>query len=602
MRRRTGDSAAKNWARYVESANLGAKRSPTESQARGEPERSSPLVRWRTAAARAVGAVREWGTARSPDPSVSAESFLGWRDLRLVPVAAAVWGGAAWAVIGPAAGLTLLSVAGWAGGVLAGALLAGVLLRVSPLKLAVLVAALAWAGGFGAGAARLAHDTAGPAGLLLAEGGDAQVVLELLGEPRRQQSGGPYSSAPRYIAEARLVAGTHDGLRFTGSARVVVAAVALDGLRRGDLIEAPARFEGGRSDGTGFLSLRGAPKRTGSSPQSHLTAGLREALRTQVSSLPPDAAGLLPALAVGDRSALDPQLEADLRAAGLSHLTAVSGANFALVLGTVALVLRAARLPRWAVGVTCGLTLLAFVAVVGPEASVLRAGAMGSVGLVALFAGRSGTACAALCSAVVGILLIDPALALSYGFILSVLATLGITLLGRPLAAALAPRLGQWLAMVISVPLSAQLVCGPVVVLLDPVFQSWALPANILAAPLVPPITIAATLSLAVGMLCPPVAWLSAMAAGPPAVVLAGLAHGAAALPGSRLPWLEGIAGAIAMAVVSAVSAALVLLSTPGAALRALRRAFRPRRSPRRRESTRGAPGKDRPPRPSGKQ
>jgi competence protein ComEC len=227
---------------------------------------------------------------------------------------------------------------------------------------------------------------------------------------------------------------------------------------------------------------------------------------------------------------------------------------------------------------------------------------MGAVGLVALFAGRAGTACAALCSAVVGILLADPALALSYGFILSVLATLGITLLGRPLAAALAPRLGHWLALVISVPLSAQLVCGPVVVLLDPVFQCWTLPANILAAPLVPPITIAATLSLAVGTICPPVAWLSALAAGPPAVVLAGLAHSAAALPGSRLPWPEGVLGAVAMAAISALSAAVVLLSTPGAAHRALRRASRSRGSPSGREGARGAPRQDRPLRQTGKQ
>jgi competence protein ComEC len=428
--------------------------------------------------------------------------------------------------------------------------------------MSLLVAVIAWTGGFGAGTARLAHDTAGPVGRLLAEGGDANVQLELLTEPRRQQSGGPYSSAPRYIADARLVSGTHQGLRFTGTARVVVVAAGMDGFRRGDLVEASARFEGGRSDGSGFLSLRGTPKRSGSVPDSEITAGLRDALRMYSSGLPPDAAGLLPALAVGDRSVLDPQLEADLRAAGLSHLTAVSGANFALVLGAVGLILRAARLPRWAVGVACGMTLVAFVAVVGPEASVLRAGAMGAVGLVALFAGRAGTACAALCAAIAIILLIDPALALSFGFALSVLATLGITLFARPLAAALAPRLGPWLAVVISVPLSAQLACGPVVVLLDPAFQTWALPANILAAPLVPPITIAATLSLAVGTLCPPLAWLSALAAGPPAVVLGGLAHGMAALPGSRLPWPEGAAGAAAMAAVSAVAVGVLLTRT----------------------------------------
>ena len=235
--------------------------------------------------------------------------------------------------------------------------------------------------------------------------------------------------------------------------------------------------------------------------------------------------------------------------------------------------LRAARLPRWAVGAGCVVALCGFVAVVGPEASVLRAGAMGAVGLLALVSGRRGTACAALSAAVAVVLLMDPALALSYGFVLSVLATLGITLLGPWLAAALSAYLPAWIAMVVAVPLSAQLACGPVVVLLDPSFQAWALLANILASPLVAPITIAATLSLALGTLCPPVAWLSVLAAGPPASVLAGLAHAMAALPGARLPWPEGPAGAAAMGAVSAVNLALVLMAGRPDAGSAARRA-----------------------------
>jgi competence protein ComEC len=395
----------------------------------------------------------------------------------------------------------------------------------------------------------------------LAEGGDANVVLELLSEPRHQQSPGLYSTTPRYLADARLLGATRGGLRFTSSARLVIVGEALEGLGRGDQIKAPARFKGGRVDGTGFATLRGTPERVESSTSSGFVSAAREALRKNAAVLPPDAAGLVPALAAGDRSRLNPELEQDLRSAGLSHLTAVSGANFAIVLGTVGLVLRAVRLRRWAVGASCGVALCAFVAVVGPEASVLRAGAMGAIALVALASGRRGTACAALSAAVTVILLVDPALALSYGFVLSVLATLGITLLGPRLAAALSAHAPAWIAIVVSVPLSAQLACGPVVVLLDPSFQGWALLANILASPLVPPITIAGTLSLALGTLCPPVAWLSVVAAGPPASVLAGLAHGMAALPGARLPWAEGPAGAAAMGAVSAVNLALVLLA-----------------------------------------
>jgi predicted membrane metal-binding protein len=41
--------------------------------------------------------------------------------------------------------------------------------------------------------------------------------------------------------------------------------------------------------------------------------------------LPEPGAGLLPGLAVGDTRAVSPELNADMRTSGLSHLTAVSG-------------------------------------------------------------------------------------------------------------------------------------------------------------------------------------------------------------------------------------------------------------------------------------
>ncbi|WP_138442708.1 ComEC/Rec2 family competence protein [Sinomonas susongensis] len=94
--------------------------------------------------------------------------------------------------------------------------------------------------------------------------------------------------------------------------------------------------------------------------------------------------------------------------------------------------------------------------------------------------------------------------------------------------------------------------------LLEPSFQTWSLAANLVVAPLVPPITVAATLALAVGPLCPPLGWAATATAGIPAEVLATAAQGFAALPGARLPWADGPAGVIAMALVSVASAALV--------------------------------------------
>ncbi|HKU12640.1 MAG TPA: ComEC/Rec2 family competence protein [Sinomonas sp.] len=413
--------------------------------------------------------------------------------------------------------------------------------------------------GFLASAARLSADTAGPAGKLLSNGGAAMASLEILSEPRRQAVTARFANEPRYITDARLRAATWEGQRFTASARVILAGGDhLRGVAAGTRIEIPVQVAAS-GPGTAFVTARGSPRAVDPpGGGAEWRAAVREMLRTNAEWLPANAAGLVPALAVGDRSRLDPELEGSLRVAGLTHLTAVSGANFAILLGTVVLGLRALRVPRKVVHAVCGAVLVCFVWIVGPEPSVLRAGAMGVVSLVALASGRTGAGAAALSAAVIAVVLTDPALSVSFGFALSVLATLGITLLARPLATRLSARLPPWLAAALSVPLSAQLLCGPVLVLLEPSFQTWSLAANLVVAPLVPPITVAATLALAAGPLCPPLAWAATAIAGLPAELLAGVAQAFAGLPGARLPWPEGPVGAVAMALGSAATTALV--------------------------------------------
>ncbi|WP_197061867.1 ComEC/Rec2 family competence protein [Sinomonas humi] len=413
--------------------------------------------------------------------------------------------------------------------------------------------------GFIAGAARLSADTAGPAGTLISEGGAAMASLEILSEPRRQAVTARFATGPRYMTDARLLAAVRDGQRFSASARVILAGGEyLRGLAAGTRVEVAVRVSP-RGPGTAFVTAQGSPREIAPpAAAAGWRASAREGLRTHSAWLPANAAGLVPALAVGDRSRLDPQLEGAMSVAGLTHLTAVSGANFAIVVGTVVLFLRALRLPRKVVHGVSGVVLVCFVGIVGPEPSVLRAGAMGVVSLMALASGRTGAGSAALSAAIIAVVLADPALALSFGFALSVLATLGITLIARPLATRLSARLPAWLAAAVAVPLSAQLLCGPVVVLLEPSFQTWSLAANLAVAPLVPPITVGATLALAAGPLCAPIALVATAFAGLPAELLAGAAHAFAGLPGARLPWAGGPVGSVGMALVSLATAALV--------------------------------------------
>jgi len=175
--------------------------------------------------------------------------------------------------------------------------------------------------------------------------------------------------------------------------------------------------------------------------------------------------------------------------------------------------------------------------------SVLRSALMGSIALTSLAGGRSGRGLSFLCLAVIGLLLFDPGLGTSFGFLLSVLATLGIIVLGRrivDLTPAVVPR---WVAAAFAVPLSAQLLCGPVTVLLQPQFSTYALAANVMASPLVAPVTLLGTAAVPLVSHVPWAATALIAVAGTFSSGVAGTARFMAGLPGASLAWPEGVFG-----------------------------------------------------------
>ena len=288
---------------------------------------------------------------------------------------------------------------------------------------------------------------------------------------------------------------------------------------------------------------------------------VREAFREAAAGLPRDASGLLPGMVTGDTEALDEDLEAAMQIVGMSHLTAVSGANCSLVLGALLLLARSLRLPRMPAAALALAGLGLFVLLVGPDASVLRAALMGSIALASLTGGRTGRGLSFLCLAVIGLLLFDPGLGTGFGFLLSVLATLGIIVVGQKLvdlAPAFVPRC---VAAALAVPLSAQLLCGPVIVLLQPQFSTYSMLANVLAAPLVAPVTLLGTAAVPLTILAPWAATALIAVAGTFCGGVAGTARFMAGLPGASLPWPEGSFGLGTMAALSGLTLGIVLLA-----------------------------------------
>jgi competence protein ComEC len=298
---------------------------------------------------------------------------------------------------------------------------------------------------------------------------------------------------------------------------------------------------------------------------SALRAGLVEASE----QLPGDGARLLPGLAVGDTSRVDESLDAAMKAASLTHLTAVSGANCVLVTGAAFALCALLGLSRaWRVVVSLA-ALLGFVVLVTPEPSVLRAAVMGGIVLLALALGRAARGMPALCLAVVLLLAADPWLARSYGFALSALATAGLLLLAGPLAGVLGRWMPARLALVLAVPAAAQLACQPVLLLLSPTLPLWGVPANLLAGPAAPIATVVGLVACLVAPLSPPLAQGFAAIAWLPASWVAAVARLASELPGARLPWPGDTVGLLALVALSVVGL-LAVLGPAGSRLRRL--------------------------------
>ncbi|MFF1563464.1 ComEC/Rec2 family competence protein [Streptomyces sp. NPDC058293] len=328
---------------------------------------------------------------------------------------------------------------------------------------------------------------------------------------------------------------------------------------------APASAGGGRVAALLRIGRDESPRVVGAPSTAQRFAGkLRGGLREATEGLPGDARALLPGLVVGDTSRVPPELHEAFEATDLVHLMAVSGANFtillALLIGPPGTAHRSERrglaprlgIPLRATAVLGGALTLGFVIVCRPEPSVLRAAACGSVALLAIGTGRRRSLIPALATVVLLLVLYDPWLARSYGFLLSVLATGALLTLAPRWSAALRrrrcpPRLAEALAAAGA----AQAVCAPVVAVIASRVSLVAVPCNLLAEFAVAPATVLGFAALAAAPLAMPVAKAFAWCASWPAGWIADIARAGAALPGGGVDWPGGPSGGLLLAVVT---------------------------------------------------
>jgi competence protein ComEC len=224
----------------------------------------------------------------------------------------------------------------------------------------------------------------------------------------------------------------------------------------------------------------------GGSPLHRTANALRERVLAGGRHLPATERALMAGFLLGDTRALPHDVAEQFRASGLTHLLAVSGANVAFVLGlTRPLVRRLSLRAQLVAGVG---VLVLFGTMTRWEPSVLRACTMAACSMIGLYLGRPTAGLRVLALAVVALLLADPFLLHSIGFLLSCGASAGIAVLGGPITTRL--RGPSWLREPLAVTLAAQVGVAPILI---PVFGSVplaALPANVVAGPLAGPMTV----------------------------------------------------------------------------------------------------------------
>ena len=327
---------------------------------------------------------------------------------------------------------------------------------------------------------------------------------------------------------------------------------------------------------------------------------LKEQLRTRaLDTLGTESAALVLGTAYGDDSLMSSTAREEYKLSGLSHITAVSGANIAIVfLGAYRLVLAirpyrfasayllfrswmqrlrgrgAARSRRSAyprrpahsqqptppnahalpplvhrlstlaiphrVMVLCGVAaVLAYAMLLDSEGSVIRSLAMGLLGAYAMLRGSGRQSLAALQTTVLICLLAAPHLAVDMGFALSVTATSALILLGPPLIRLLMRVMPVFCAEMLAAPIVASLWCTPLILAMSGKVPLYSVPANLIAAPLAPLSMLAGLAALGFMLLgLPTVAELCLRAGGLATQGIEWAAHTAAHAPGN--PWEPG--------------------------------------------------------------
>ena len=384
-------------------------------------------------------------------------------------------------------------------------------------------------------------------------GSEVQVTAQLITDPNRTSpkvSGRNYvESSWSFLASAIELESSAGKYRLKIPIRVMSPAKNLNGLLPGQTISGRAVLVKSKEARVAALVLfHGEVKiETTASRWARSLGALRVGLRD--ASGDGDSGALIPGMVLGDTSKQTAEFKLAMKRSGLTHLVAVSGANFAIVSGFVLWLMQFIfRNRKYRIGATA-LSLIFFIALVRPSPSVLRAAAMAAVVLFAMSHRRAADSLPALGFAMAAVVIADPWQARDAGFALSVLATGGLLLAAPKIIALLQRFLPKKFAEALAPPIAATIFCAPVLVALSGFLSPMSVIANLLAAPAVAPITVLGFIAALIHPFLPGISGVLILLIRIPAAFIGFVAKWSASF--SVLELGKGASGFLAIAVIA---------------------------------------------------
>ena len=354
----------------------------------------------------------------------------------------------------------------------------------------------------------------------------ATITAEVVTDPSKTSTGS-YS----FIARAVLVNNSSIHYKLRVPIRVMTSKQSVTTLLPGQRFSAQGRIVASKEARVAALVVIKDDIEIQTQPSRWASA--LGAIRLGLRSLSGDgnAGALIPGMVLGDTSKQSVEFKNSMRRSGLTHLVAVSGANFALVSAFVLWMMQFlfARM-KFRLSATA-ISLIAFIALVRPSPSVLRAAAMAAVLLVAQGTKKGRDSLPALGFAMAAVVVVDPWQARDAGFALSVLATAGLLLFAPVLIEKLSIHLPGKLAQALAPPIAATVFCSPIIVALSGYLAPMSVIANLLAAPFVAPITIVGFIAALFSPFAPLISTVLIWFIRFPAGAIALIAHWASSFP-----------------------------------------------------------------------